>query len=131
MKNILKYTSLIVLVIVMLVALVGCGNKTIIATKTDTADIVGEYELKLTINFEGDVIDAIKVNMEFKNEKVANLILSGENKTDVEIEKEGNSVYIEMTAEEYKETYGSDFTTMSKDEIIQQLKDEGFNVTEE
>ena len=69
--------------------------------------------------------------MEFKDEKVANLILSGENNTGVEIEKEGNSVYLEMTAEEYKEAYNSDFSKMNKDEIIQQLKDEGFTVTEE
>ncbi len=130
MKNILKYASLVIFAIVMLVILTGCGSDTIVATMDSSDPNIGAYKMKIEVMFEGDVISSVKTNMSFEDEKIANLAVSGESEDGIKMEKEGNTVYAELTAEEYKEMYDIDLSNMSKEEIIQQFKDEGFTVEE-
>lgn len=131
MKNILKYSSLIMLAVLLLISLVGCGNSTIIATMEETETNIGDYKARVEVFFEGDAISTVKVALTFEDEKIANLAMSQESEASVQFQKEGNTISTEMTAEEYKQVYGDDLSKMSKEEIIQQFKDEGYTVVEE
>ena len=127
MKNVLKYASLAILAVAMLIALAGCGEDVIIARINKSETNLGNYEIKLEIKFEGDVISSIKTNMSFEEEGIINAV-SEDAAKEMNLVKEGNTLSTELTVEEYKELYQTDFAKMSKDEIIEQLENEGFTI---
>ena len=131
MKNVIKYVSLVVLAVALLISLVGCGQDTIIATMTESNETIGDCGVRMEIMFDGDVISTIKIQMDFDKEGIANSVVSGGEQIGVEFTQEGNSVYAELDAEEYKKTSGEDFSKMSRDEIIKQLEAEGYTIVEE
>lgn len=131
MKNVIKYISLVVLAIALLISLVGCGQKTIIATMTEKSDTIGDCGVRLEIMFDGDVISTIKIQMDFEKDGIAQSVVSGGEQIGVEFTQEGNSIFAELNAEEYKKTSGQDFSKMSRDEIIKQLEAEGYTIVEE
>ena len=127
MKNILKYVSLVILAVAMLISLAGCGEDVIVATSNKSEANLGDYSVKLEIKFDGDVISSIKTSMSFAEEEIINAI-SEEDAAEMNLIKEGNTLSMESTVEEYEEVYNTDFSNMSKDEIIEQLESEGFTV---
>lgn len=131
MKNVIKYISLVVLAIALLISLVGCGQKNIIATMTEKNDTIGDCGVRLEIMFDGDVISTIKIQMDFEKDGIAQSVVSGGEQIGVEFTQEGNSIFAELNTEEYKKTSGQDFSKMSRDEIIKQLEAEGYTIVEE
>lgn len=120
----LKYGILTIIAVIFLIVLTGCGNSTIIATQESSDNMLGKYSQKIEVDFEGDTISIIKLTMTFEDENIANII--ADSSDEINITKEGKTVYIELSAEKYKELYDMDFTVMSKEDIISDLEEDGF-----
>lgn len=128
MKKSLKILSIALLCGMMLIALTGCGNK-IIATK-EAEDFVTEstYEETLEISFKGDKVSKAKMTMEFEKKEAATAyyaILSLEElEEDYDVKQKGKKVIVTISGETAEDQYED----MSKEEIIEQLEDDDYEV---
>ena len=123
MKKLIKQISLIAIMLILVFALTGCGNK-MIATKTIDEDGV-KAKLKYEIQFENDKVSNIKMITEFESLEFINTL--AENEEDkLNIEQDGNKVIMVLTGEQYGEL--STEEEMTKKAIKANLEEEGFKV---
>ena len=138
MKKTLKLLAVVAVLLVMLIALTGCGNK-IVATR-ETEDGGVSYEEKLEIKLKDDKINNVKVTMTFEDKETAEKMkvqldaamamitaFSGGD-SGMEIKQESKKIIIELDAEQYADMYGAEIEEISKDELKAQLEEEGYKV---
>lgn len=140
MKKTLKVLGIVVLVLVMLLALTGCGNK-VIATKDVDEDGV-EYKQRIEYKFKGDKVENIKMTMTFKDkdtaekmneqlEQAMSLMSAFGGGIDIEPELKGKKIIMEIDVKEYAEMAGVDedeIESTSKKELKEELKEQGYKV---
>lgn len=133
MKKLIKQISLIAIMLILVFALTGCGNK-MIATKTIDEDGV-KAKLKYEIQFENDKVSNIKMITEYESKEDADEAFESlefintlaENEEDkLNIEQDGNKVIMVLTGEQYGEL--STEEEMTKKAIKANLEEEGFKV---
>lgn len=133
MKKLIKQISLIAIMLILVFALTGCGNK-MIATKTIDGDGV-KAKLKYEIQFENDKVSNIKMITEYESKEDADEAFESlefintlaENEEDkLNIEQDGNKVIMVLTGEQYGEL--STEEEMTKKAIKANLEEEGFKV---
>lgn len=138
MKKTLKLLAVVAVLLVMLIALTGCGNK-IVATR-ETEDGGVSYEEKLEIKLKDDKINNVKVTMTFEDKETAEKMkvqldaamamitaFSGGD-SGMEIKQKSKKIIIELDAEQYADMYGAEIEEISKDELKAQLEEEGYKV---
>ena len=126
MKKLLKGAILVALMLVMVVALTGCGNK-LVATKTSTENGV-EMKEKHELKFKSDKLDSIKMTYEFSDEASAAMMGGFMKLAFPDTEIDGKKVTMNLSAEDYAtELVGSD-EDMSKEAIKASLEEEGYTV---
>lgn len=125
MKKLLKGAILIALMLVMVVALTGCGNK-LVATKTSNEDGV-EMKEKHELSFKGDKLDTIKMTYEFSDEASAAMMGGFMKLAFPDTEVNGKKVTMNLSAEDYASELG-DSDGMTKDAIKASLEEEGYTV---
>lgn len=126
MKKLLKGAIIVALMLVMVVALTGCGNK-LVATKTSNENGV-EMTEKHEIKFKGDKLDTIKMTYEFSDEASASMMGGFMKLAFPETEIDGKKVVMNLSAEDYaSEMMGSE-EELTKDAIKSMLEEEGYTV---
>lgn len=128
MKNIFK---IVLITIIAVLTLVGCGTKTSSLTATITQEDakVGKYEMKKEIKFTNDAPSSAKVTNNFSSKKIADsyydlmstLYANDDNTT---VEKSGNKVIINQK----KITESYEYYGMSKSSVKETLKNTGWEV---
>lgn len=126
MKKLLKGAILAALMLVMVVALTGCGNK-LVATKTSTENGV-EVKEKHELKFKGDKLDSIKMTYEFSNEASAAEMGAFMQLAFPEVEIDGKKVSMTLTPEDYVSGFGDSEEDMTKEAIKSLLEEEGYTV---
>lgn len=128
MKNVFK---IVLITIIAVLTLVGCGTKTSSLTATITQEDakVGKYEMKKEIKFTNDAPSSAKVTNNFSSKKIADsyydlmstLYANDDNTT---VEKSGNRVIINQK----KLTESYEYYGMSKASVKETLKNTGWEV---
>ncbi len=138
MKKSLKVVLLAAIMLVMMLALTGCGNK-LVATKTSEEQGLDgktmKYEEKIEISFKKDKVDAVKMTYKFDNEDAAKSMKSlfdlakafAGDEMKMDIEQKGKTLTMKLDAKAYAEMAGEE-ATMTKDEIKASLKEDGYKV---
>jgi len=126
MKKILKGVIFSILMLVMVVALTGCGNK-LVATKTSTEDGV-EINEKHEIKFKGDKLDSIKMIYEFSDEASAAEMGEFMQLAFPEVEIDGKKVTMNLSPEDYAAGFEESEEDITKESIKALLEEEGYTV---
>ncbi len=126
MKKLLKGVILVALMLAMVVALTGCGNK-LVATRTSTENGV-EMKEKHELKFKGDKLDSIKMTYEFSDEASA-AMMGGLMKLAIpDTEIDGKKVTMNLKAEDYASEFGDSEEDITKEAIKASLEEEGYTV---
>ena len=133
MKKTLKSLLLVSFMLVILLALTGCGDK-LVATR-ETEEMGMKMEEKIEVSFKDDKVNKVKMTYTFDSKEQAEsmkslftlgMSMSGET-TNLDIKQSGKKLTIEADAEAYAELAGED-VDISKDELREQLEEEGYTV---
>lgn len=132
MKRTIKSAMLLTVLAVILFALTGCGNK-LVATKTESDSMFGEYKETVEVSFKKDKADKIKITMEFESEDNAESIaslykLAGDSVDGLEVEQKDKKVIITMDPETFADEEGLDDSDLTKDSIKKSLEEAGYTV---
>lgn len=133
MKKTIKQILLIGVLLILVFALTGCGNK-MVATKTIDEDGV-KAKLRYEIKFKDNKVSNIKMMTEYESKEDADEAyesldfintLAEKEEDKYDITQDGNKVIISLDHDQYSKLSGSD--ELSKDEIKANLEKEGFKV---
>lgn len=133
MKKTLKSLLLVSFMLVILLALTGCGDK-LVATR-ETEEMGMKMEEKIEVSFKDDKVNKVKMTYTFDSKEQAEAMkslftlgmsMNGET-TNLDIKQKGKKLTIEADAEAYAELAGED-VDISKDELREQLEEEGYTV---
>lgn len=120
MKKLFKSLIIVALMLVMVLALTGCGNK-VVATK-DSED----GKEKIEIKFKDDKVDSVKWVIECEDETTAAFMGALMKATVSDVEIKGKKVTMKISADEWEDFSGDEDAT--KEEIIESLEDDGYEV---
>lgn len=143
MKKTLKALVVIAVMLVMLVALTGCGNKIVATRESEQSGI--KYEEKVEISLKKKKIDKVKMTMKFEDKDTAEKMKQqldglmsmasalGGGDMGLNIEQKGKEVMMELDAATFSSMADVDVTEteLSKDDIKalkESLKEEGYKV---
>ena len=133
MKKTLKSLLLVSFMLVILLALTGCGDK-LVATR-ETEEMGMKIEEEIEVSFKDDKVNKVKMTYTFDSKEQAEsmkslftlgMSMNGET-TNLDIKQSGKKLTIEADAEAYAELAGED-VDISKDELREQLEEEGYTV---
>ena len=133
MKKTLKSLLLVSFMLVILLALTGCGDK-LVATR-ETEEMGMKIEEEIEVSFKDDKVNKVKMTYTFDSKEQAEAMkslfslgmsMNGET-TNLDIKQKGKKLTIEADAEAYAELAGED-VDISKDELREQLEEEGYTV---
>ncbi|MBQ3408362.1 MAG: hypothetical protein IJH12_04060 [Clostridia bacterium] len=126
MKKLLKVTSLLAVVLMLLLALTGCGGNKLVGTMEED-----NYKSKIEISFD-------------KNDKLSKMVITNtynsssdakdayeELKDDSEgakVKRSGKKVTITMKAKDFSEEFGADEDELDKDTMEQFVKYMGYEL---
>lgn len=133
MKKTLKAILVAVIMLVVLLALTGCGNK-LVATKESEQNGV-KVDEKIEVSFKKDKVNSVKMTYTFETKEQAeamkglfNLGLSMTEDVKMDVDQKGKKLIIKVDAKGYAEMAGTDEVDMSKDELKETLEEEGYKV---
>ena len=133
MKKTLKSLLLVAFMLVTLLALPGCGDKLVATRETEEMGVKMEEEIE--VSFKDDKVNKVKMTYTFDSKEQAEAMkslfslgmsMNGET-TNLDIKQKGKKLTIEADAEAYAELAGED-VDISKDELREQLEEEGYTV---
>lgn len=136
MKRALKSVLLASLMVIMLLALTGCGNK-LVATKETEDSTMGKYKEEIEVSYKGDKVNSVKMTYEFDNEDKAkgmkalfDLGVSGADEdVGYKVEQKGKKLIMTFDAKAYEEmTDGDEEANMTKEELKKSLEEDGYKV---
>ena len=136
MKKTLKALLLVAFMLVTLLALTGCGDSgdKLVATR-ETEEMGMKMEEEIEVSFKDDKVNKVKMTYTFDSKEQAEsmkslftlgMSMNGET-TNLDIKQKGKKLTIEADAEAYAELAGED-VDISKDELREQLEEEGYTV---
>ena len=157
MKKVLKYSIVILAIVLLVTLLTGCGKEEskndnsnngtanvpkgniVVATRESEDDEIGAIEEKIEATFKNDKIDEVKFTYTFDDEETAQYMkevydlaktLSDEDDEfrNAKIEKNGTSVTLFMNAVMLEETEGLDVEDMTMEEFKEELEREGYTI---
>lgn len=134
MKKTLKSLLVAVFMLVILLALTGCGNK-LVATR-ETEEMGQKMEEKIEVSFKKDKVNKVKMTYTFDDkdtaEAMAGILKMGMSMSDedmkIDIKQSGKKVTMTVDAKAYAEMAGEDEADMTKEELKEMLEDEGYKV---
>lgn len=140
MKKTLKVLVIVALLLVMVLALTGCGNK-IVATKTEEVD-GKEVEQKIEITLKKDKVDKVKMTMKFDDKETAEKYKKqldgimtmasafGGEEIDLDTKVKGKKLVINLDAKEFATLSEVDVSEekVDKDELKKSLEEDGYKV---
>ena len=135
MKKTLKIVLLVAFMLLILFSLTGCGNK-LIATR-ETEGTVMEMKEKIEFSFKGDKVNKVKRTCIFEDKEAAEsmkalldlgISMLEEQIKDCEIKQSGKKVTMELDAEAFMKLLGKDIKELSREELKEQLEEEGYKV---
>lgn len=136
MKKTIKLVSLLVVMVILLAVLTGCGGNKLVATKTveDDGSGMGKYEEKVEIIFKDDKASEIIMTSEFEKEEIAESmaeifkIAETEGMEGFKVEQDGKKVIIKMDANTFAEQEGTPEEKMTKEAMKKALEEDGYKV---
>ncbi len=131
MKQRTKSIFLVLIMGMILLALTGCGDKKLVATKTMKEDDTGFNATEtIEISFKKGKADEVVVTIEFDDEKWAEYFASyfKDELKDNEIEQDGGKVKLTMSPEELEDFEGLDGGDFTQKELKEALEGKDFEV---
>ena len=129
MKKLLKITSLIAVVAMLLLALTGCGGNKIVGTMEEDGN-----KSKVVATFDkNDNLKKLEITYEYKNADDAKEAYEEMKKEDAEgykIKKSGKKVTVKMDAKSFAKQTGADEERLTKDNMKELIKFMGYEVKE-
>ncbi len=127
MKKTVKVIILLLIIVLAISFLIGCGNK-LVATKSENG-----CKEKVEIKFKGDAISSVKTTYDFEQDKDAEAIYrifkeASDNASDsLKVEKKGNRVIVTMNGESYYQSQKENDVSI-KEDIKNFLIEQGYTV---
>lgn len=144
MKKTLKVSLLIACLLVVLLALTGCGGNKLVATKeVEATEETAKHTEEIEVSFKNDKIDNVKMTFIFENADTAkkyvndyNAIiemfqkLDEESKTNIpKLTQKGKKAIMELDAKAFAEMAGNEEeVNMTKEELRKSLEEDGYKV---
>lgn len=144
MKKTLKILVLVVTMLLVVLALTGCGNKLVATKENEANETTPKYKEELEMTFKNDKINKVKMTCTFETNEDAkkfvddyNSILAlykalAEDSDDFnlpELKQSGKKAVMEVDAETYEKlSDGEGNTNMTKEEVKKQLEEQGYTV---
>ena len=133
MKKTLKSLLLVSFMLVILLALTGCGDKLVATRETEEMGIKMEEEIE--VSFKDDKVNKVKMTYTFDSKEQAEAMKSllslgmsmNEETANFDIKQRGKKIIMEADAKAYAEMAGDD-VDISKDELREQFEDQGYTV---
>lgn len=134
MKKTLKTLLVAAFMLVILLALTGCGNK-LVATR-ETEEMGMKMEEKIEVSFKKDKVNKVKMTYTFDDkdtaEAMAGILKMGMSMADedmkIDVKQSGKKVTMTVDAKAYAEMAGEDEVDMNKDELKEMLEEQGYKV---
>jgi len=128
MKNILKVTSLLAVLVMLLVALTGCGGNKLVGTMEEDGN-----KSKIELSFDKDnKLKKMVMTYEFKNKDDAKEMYESSKKeaegSKIKVKKSGKKVTITMTAEAFADKFGVEKDKLDKDTMKDFVKYMGYEL---
>ena len=128
MKNILKITGLLAVLVMLLVALTGCGGNKIVGTMEEDGN-----KSKIEMSFDkNDKLTKMVMTYEFKNKDDAKEMYESSKEeakdSGIKVKKSGKKVTITMKAKDFSEKFGADADQLDKDTMKQFAKFMGYEI---
>ena len=139
MKKSLKILLLVAIMLVMVLALTGCGNKLVATKESEETGLDGttmKYEEKIEVTFKKDKINSVKMTYKFEDEKSAESMKAmfdlvkafGGEELKIDVEQKGKTLVIDLDAEAYAEMAEGEEADMTKAELKAELEEQGYKV---
>ena len=144
MKKTLKVSLLIACLLVVLLALTGCGGNKLVATKeVEATEETAKYTEEIEVSFKNDKIDNVKMTFIFENADTAKKYvddynamiemlqkLDEESKTNIpKLTQKGKKAIMELDAKTFAEMAGNEEeVNMTKEELRKSLEEDGYKV---
>jgi ABC-type Na+ efflux pump permease subunit len=128
MKNILKVTSLLAVLVMLLVALTGCGGNKIVGTMEEDGN-----KSKIEMSFDkNDKLTKIVMTYEFKNKDDAKELYDSSKEeakdTGIKVKKSGKKVTITMKAKDFSDKFGVEADQLDKETMKSFAKFMGYEL---
>ena len=144
MKKTLKVSLLIAFLLVVLLALTGCGGNKLVATKeVEATEETAKHTEEIEVSFKNDKIDNVKMTFIFENADTAKKYVDDYNamfemlkKLDEEskinipkLTQIGKKAIMELDAKTFAEMAGNEEeVNMTKEELRKSLEEDGYKV---
>ena len=128
MKNILKVTSLLAVLVMLLVALTGCGGNKIVGTMEEDGN-----KSKIEMSFDkNDKLTKMVMTYEFKNKDDAKELYDSSKEeakdTGIKVKKSGKKVTITMKAKDFSDKLGVEADQLDKETMKSFAKFMGYEL---
>lgn len=128
MKNLLKVTSLLAVLVMLLVALTGCGGNKLVGTMEEDGN-----KSKIEMSFDkNDKLTKMVMTYQFKDKDDAKELYESSKDeakdTGIKVKKSGKKVTITMKAKDFSEKFGVDADELDKDTMKKFAKYMGFEL---
>lgn len=128
MKNILKVTSLLAVLVMLLVALTGCGGNKIVGTMEEDGN-----KSKIEMSFDkNDKLTKMVMTYEFKNKDDAKELYDSSKEeakdTGIKVKKSGKKVTITMKAKDFSDKFGVEADQLDKETMKSFAKFMGYEL---
>ena len=145
MKKTLKVVLLMLCLLVVLLALTGCGNKLVATKDVEETSDTPKHKEEVEVSFKNDKVDKVKMTFIFDNDDTAkkyvdeyNAMLqllksfAGEEEGEVNLPtltQSGKKATMELDAKTFAEMSEDEkVESMTREEIKKSLEDEGYTV---
>ena len=132
MKKTLKGLLVAIFMLVILLALTGCGDKLVATRETEEAGM--SFEEKIEVSFKDDKVNKVKRIYTFDDKEIAEA-MSGvlkmgvaSEEMNVDVKRSGKKVTMTLDAAAYAEMANEDEMNMNKEELREMLEEQGYTV---
>lgn len=127
MKKLLKITSLLAVLVMLLAALTGCGGNKIVGTMEEDGN-----KSKVVATFDkDDKLKKLEITYEYKNAddaKDAYKEMKDEDAEGYKIKRSGKKITVKMDAKSFAKQTGADEDRLTKDNMKELIKFMGYEI---
>ncbi len=128
MKKLLKITSLLAVVAMLLLALTGCGGNKLVGTMEEDGN-----KSKIEMSFDkNDKLTKMVMTYEFKDKDAAKEMYDSSKEeakdSGIKVKKSGKKVTITMKAKDFADKFGADADQLDKDTMKEFAKFMGYEL---
>ena len=144
MKKTAKSVLLLTIMAMLLLALTGCGESKLVATRSHSSDdendsmaaFLGSFEETIEITFKNKKADKVTWTFELEDEDKAKTVAEvyksaaeeDEDMSGMEVKQDGKKVIMTMDSKALKEISGVENDDTSKETIKKDLEEDGYKV---